>query len=548
MNQTQYTVQSGDTLSKIAANNGVSINDITGYKSGDPNKIGVGEVLNINKAAVPSASTAPATGLTQGTMTPPPTTTSTAPTGLLGLAKATQDQISALQPTVTQGEKDITDTYTALAGEGQKQTDLYASTGVNDDKQAVDDINNQMTALDKSYNDQMTAITNNNPTGQLSSGQQIQANALTAQHASTMANLALVANVKLGNYNNAKAIVDQQISSETSDLQTKLDGLKFFYQQNSDQLTNDQKTLLQQQTDAVTQDLSDKKDLLTSLGNVQLEAAKNGAPAAVVASIGSADSLSDGITAAGSYLGDKLDDLYKSLQIQQLQQNIASSSAGQDPSEILAYAQQYASNGAIPVGMPKGSFGTVSQVAKQLPKATGTLVDANTGVKSSKLSPTETDAVTATYNLVTNVLPQLKTAFDNTYTGALPALGSMVGIKSSNQQNLQDLTTSFLNQLLVANSGKVVSDKELARYKSLLPGTSSGAFFLFGNNGDQQLADLTKGLTDSLNSKLNTTGTAIYGYSPVTIGGQTYKVGDTISSGNQVGRINSDGTISIISQ
>lgn len=44
-----YDVQSGDTLSGIASKFGVGMGDITGYKSGDPNKIGVGEKLSIGQ-------------------------------------------------------------------------------------------------------------------------------------------------------------------------------------------------------------------------------------------------------------------------------------------------------------------------------------------------------------------------------------------------------------------------------------------------------------------------------------------------------------------
>lgn len=49
-----YTVQKGDTLSKIAAQNGVKISDISGYKSGDPNKIGIGETLTIGASPASS--------------------------------------------------------------------------------------------------------------------------------------------------------------------------------------------------------------------------------------------------------------------------------------------------------------------------------------------------------------------------------------------------------------------------------------------------------------------------------------------------------------
>lgn len=43
----QYTVKPGDTLSGIAKAQGVDMSAISGYKSGDPNKIGVGETLTI---------------------------------------------------------------------------------------------------------------------------------------------------------------------------------------------------------------------------------------------------------------------------------------------------------------------------------------------------------------------------------------------------------------------------------------------------------------------------------------------------------------------
>lgn len=43
----QYTVKAGDTLSAIAKAQGVNMGDITGYRSGDPNKIFAGENLSI---------------------------------------------------------------------------------------------------------------------------------------------------------------------------------------------------------------------------------------------------------------------------------------------------------------------------------------------------------------------------------------------------------------------------------------------------------------------------------------------------------------------
>ena len=127
----------------------------------------------------------------------------------------------------------------------------------------------------------------------------------------------------------------------------------------------------------------------------------------------------------------------------------------------MAYAQQYASNGNIPTGLPKNTFGIISQIAKELPKADGTLVDKNTGIKSSAIKPTQEDAILAAYNLKTNVIPELKKAYDNVNTGLLPGLFGSAGIKTQAMTHFEDVRTQFLNQLLLANSGKVVSDKEL---------------------------------------------------------------------------------------
>ena len=53
----QYTVKSGDTLSKIGKQLGVDWRKITGYRSGNPNLIYAGEILNIPDTTQPTAPT-----------------------------------------------------------------------------------------------------------------------------------------------------------------------------------------------------------------------------------------------------------------------------------------------------------------------------------------------------------------------------------------------------------------------------------------------------------------------------------------------------------
>lgn len=59
-----YTVQPGDTLSQIAARQGVSVNDISGYRSGDPNKIFAGEKLTFGSKTPATTESTPEPSVT----------------------------------------------------------------------------------------------------------------------------------------------------------------------------------------------------------------------------------------------------------------------------------------------------------------------------------------------------------------------------------------------------------------------------------------------------------------------------------------------------
>lgn len=229
---------------------------------------------------------------------------------------------------------------------------------------------------------------------------------------------------------------------------------------------------------------------------------------------------------------------------------------GANSGNLLAYAQRLAADGKLPspaeLKLSGLNIGTVSQLAKTLPKPEGTIVDRNTGVRSTNLNATQEDAVSAGYNLVTNTIPELKKAFNDAYTGFIPGIASRIGIRSEAQQHFEDMRTLFLNQLLLANSGKVVSDREMARYQALLPTLGSGAIgitknvAIFGRNGSTKLDDIENSVTNNLNSFIKTQGLSIYGHSTVNIDGEQHKVGDIIEINGKRGRILPDGSIAEI--
>lgn len=187
----------------------------------------------------------------------------------------------------------------------------------------------------------------------------------------------------------------------------------------------------------------------------------------------------------------------------------------QDAQVLDYYANYLANNGSLPPNTPKNLIGSINQAAKQVPQIPGTIVDANTGFQK-KLSAGTSDSITATYDVITNDLQQLKGVFEKTYTGVLPGLLSTVGIRSDLQQQYKDFRTLVLNKILRAYSGKVVSDREFARYNSLLPTSFAGALGIFGRNGGQRIDDLINSTKNELQSYLRTNGLRLSGVDLVT--------------------------------
>lgn len=246
-----------------------------------------------------------------------------------------------------------------------------------------------------------------------------------------------------------------------------------------------------------------------------------------------------------------LDQQYKKAQIDNIysqinDRNTTGSFGGLgDPSQIVAYAQQYAATGQIPTGLPKGTFGIVAQYAKELPKDKGTLVSKTTGIAPSTatISADRKDALLSLYNAVEKA-DDLKTSFNKIIPGVIGGtLGKIFGSKDQNDYMTgRDLA---LKELQYALSGKAITQQEYDYFSGLLPGRFNNAFG-FGVNGDVKIDSFKKNISDTLNNKLNGYGASIYGYSKVKIDGNEYTVGDTITDGNRVGRINPDGTITIV--
>ncbi len=303
----------------------------------------------------------------------------------------------------------------------------------------------------------------------------------------------------------------------------------------------DQKDALQKRKD----ELDAKKvedDRFATLRNGYVDAAiKEGdfATAGKLAAASTKDelsSLSAGITHKTSPLEQAQID---NLRSQILERNNTTGSSF-DPASVIAYAQQYASTGQIPTGLPKGTFGVVSEVAKELPKVKGEIVDNNTNIKSGKLTATQADGYAALRDL-TNKLTEAKTLFSKLNTGFL---GGTFGntIQSNDRQAYNVLRGEITDLLARARTGAAISATEEALYKDKIPGTYNQSFFI-GASGENKLDGLNKSISDKLDAGLRANGVSMYGFSKVKLGGKEYTVGDVIDVNGTQGRVNPDGSI-----
>lgn len=240
-----------------------------------------------------------------------------------------------------------------------------------------------------------------------------------------------------------------------------------------------------------------------------------------------------------------LEDKYKQAQIDKIYADINDNGIkGMDASGVMAYAQQYASTGAIPTGLPKGTFGLVSQVAKELPKPNGEVVDINTNIKSGKVTPTQVDAYGALRDL-TKKLEEAKALYQGTTRGLF---GATIGgvFPSEKKQEYKILRDEMVDLLARARTGAAISSTEEALYKNKIPGYWNKTLWM-GTSGKEKLDGLQKSLSDRLDTQMRANGVSMYGFSKVKVGDGEYTVGDVIQNEKgQQGRINADGSITLI--
>lgn len=506
-------------------------------------------------------------GSTPTVVAPPPVTvpdsTYTTPVNDVGnSAQASQEAITAEQEyqrqlqTAQAKQNDISTIEKQLGGKAADTANLYSVSGVNDAYKQLKDLNAQAIGL----KNEATAIPIQTPLAYQGTAATQQTIASVnrdklSQNALKALSLGQQAAIAQGNYDVAKNLADQQIEVKYSQMeadlkskQTQLAALDKY------QLTPAQekaKVALDRKYKVQEQEMADKKAQEKELQALSIKISANGAPRQVVQAITNAKSFNDAIIAASPYLqsaADKADVSYKIAQTAKIYSDIKNDAmtAGSnlDPSQSLAYAQEYAATGKIPTGIPKGGFGKVSAWAKELPKQNGEIVSTATGVHPAQDS-TYADALSSLSSVV-KLAKDLKTQ-DKSRIGGLIG-GTLGAITGSTAQGRYLSTRSQIVDLLSrARSGAALTEQEVKTYESMLPGRFSEPFAI-GQNSDVKIQQFVDAITKDMQNKANAKGWSIYGISKVKPQGadHEYTVGDIIQVNGQTGRVNSDGSITIV--
>ena len=246
-----------------------------------------------------------------------------------------------------------------------------------------------------------------------------------------------------------------------------------------------------------------------------------------------------------------LDIQQQELQIKKLQKELNEVGSDEDPSQVLAYAQQYAVTGVIPTGLPKGTFNVVSQMAKEIPKANGVIVNAITGVADSKAPATEQADYAKLYNILSNVKRLRELDAKRASMGAGGLVGGLLGMVLPATANVEDAfmktRKAIVDDMSRMQSGAALTPAEIENYEEYLPGRFSdtpGTGNLVGQNSLQSINNFETIINNRLRERLETNGLSMYGYSKVKIGSKEYSVGDVVTnSQGQTGRVLPDGSI-----
>lgn len=576
----EITIKKGNTLGGLAGQYGTTVSDLLKSNPSitNPNLIQAGGKLVVPDATnvgTPSSGTVTAPNLSNTfstadlAKTPTPTVPTPEPAPavdpFIASLQASQKQIADLTASynkpVEQAQADRTTLTERLAkslesftGKGAAITAQQQALGVPENIKKLTDLNAQIAQRTGEY-DKLSASLEGQGRGLttgLVTGQQ---GAVARQKAVEIGALSSVAQALQGNIALAKQTAEDTVNLEFSDKEQEIKNLQTLLDLNKDTLTSAEKKqadqlaqTLAERTRLLDQQKQDRKDVLSLIP----DAIEGGASNEVLSQMTKAKNIEEALNIGGPALrmkyeykrqADLLDSKYKKAQIANIESEIANRGLKetQDPANILAYAQQYASTGQIPTGLPKDTFGLVSQTAKELPQQEGSVVNTLTGIKDSKVPAAAQDDIVKLFN-ITNLANQLAELDKKRIGGVISgSLGYVFG--SQAQSEYLSKRKAIVDEIQRMQSGAALTETEQEFYQDYLPGRFSESFGA-GQDSTKKIKNFSDLMNTKLENVLKNNNLSIYGYSKIKLGDKEYKVGDEVELNGVKGRLLPDGSIS----
>lgn len=194
----------------------------------------------------------------------------------------------------------VTDTLSRIGNLGARRQELEKGADIQAKREGVDSIANEIDSTERSY-DKLIREAESNAEGRFGGGDVTVVQRLKKEKAEHLADLNIILGARSRDLNTAQNAVDAKVELDTADLKATLDGQQFLYEENKDNLTDKQKTLLEDKISTAKEALATAKEERSTIAKLQLQAAENGAPNSVVRAIGAAESYEDAITAGDGY-------------------------------------------------------------------------------------------------------------------------------------------------------------------------------------------------------------------------------------------------------
>lgn len=248
-----------------------------------------------------------------------PTTPSTTAMGLEETIASNNEAIKkqneldnkAMQDQVDSGKKDITSTFNELAGLGAQKEQILKNEGADVAKKAADEYTSQIEAEQLTTRRRIESLQKNNPQGLFGGGLEQEVNRIQNESTMKQADLAILQNAALRKYDTATAIADRKIALQTEALKTRLEGLKFFYEDNKAELTKAQDRQYQEAIKKEERAYDKAEKEATTVTNLGLQVATNQAPAAIASKALAAKTVAElmAIPGVGKYMQSPLERL-----------------------------------------------------------------------------------------------------------------------------------------------------------------------------------------------------------------------------------------------